>query len=859
MERYFRMNRKVLGVVALLLTASSLMAQRQSLPAVKADGKDGSCRIFVYSPGERDGLHVAFLNGENRWEHIGQLCSSDYSRWGAEKRMYNPYVLRANDGTWRAVWAVNDYAPCFAAAYSDDLVTWRPQDYPKLSVKGISKPVICQNADGSFDIYMESQKGKWCVQASADFRHFKETAADKAASEAWKTDTATVDGKQVEGNLFEVSKPYLDQIKAHFRTWADDALKSQEKMLDDADRFKNLPAVVKASLHVDGAKSKAISDKLIGIFFEDISYAADGGLYAELVQNRDFEYSAADRREWSAATAWKCSAPITIATENPLSANNPHYVVLAADTLCNEGWDGICDKGAQYDFSLYARMMGKGSQSLSVALVSEDGFVMAEGKLKVAGNAWQRYTLSLNTANKQRVRQYGDKTVKCQLMLVGKKDAKVALDMISLFPHDTYKGHGLRKDLAQTIADLHPKFVRFPGGCMSHGDGIDNIYHWNHTVGPWQDRMPAKNIWNYHQTRGLGFYEYFQFCEDIGAEPLPVLAAGVPCQNSGANAEGYGGQQGGIPMDQMPAYCQEILDMIEWANGDPATSKWAKMRADAGHPAPFNLKYVGIGNEDLISTDFEERCLMICEAVKKKYPDIVVCGTVGPFHYPSSDYIEGWKFANAHKEVFGMVDEHYYESTGWFMHHQDYYDNYDRNAPKVYLGEWASRTRTMESALVEAMHLCHIERNADVVTMTSYAPLLCNDKHQNWNPDLIYFSNTDVTLTPSYFTQRLFSTHDGNRFVESQLLVDKDLQHRVAVSVVKDADDETVLKLVNALPSAVSIDVTGLKLDGSLEVEGFYGKPADQSAKSFDGMVGTKVKGNTILLPPYSVSAVRIK
>ena len=856
MERYFRINRRVLGVAALLLMASSLMAQRQSRPLTVA-ARDAAPRIFVYSPGERDGLHVAFLNEENRWQHLGQLCSSDYSRWGSEKRMYNPFVLRAKDGTWRAVWAVNDYAPCFAAAYSDDLMTWRPQDYPKLSVKGVAKPFISQRADGSFDLFLQSKQGVLRVEASADFRHFKEASAGNANG-TWQPDTATIDGKCMEGNRFEVSKAYLDQLQTHFKRLADDAKKSQETMRNDAERFKALPAVVKASLRVDASKSKAISDKLIGIFFEDISYAADGGLYAELVQNRDFEYTPADHSGWSAATAWKGSMPLTIATDEPLSANNPHYVVIAADTLYNEGWDGIFDRGAQYDGSLYARLTDGGSQTLTVALVSEEGFVMAEGKVKVAGNGWQRYTLSLNTANKKRIKQYGDKTVKCRLMLVGKKDTKVALDMISLFPHDTFKGHGLRKDLAQVIADLQPKFVRFPGGCMSHGDGIGNIYHWNHTVGPWQDRVPDKNIWNYHQTRGLGFYEYFQFCEDIGAEPLPVLAAGVPCQNSGANAEGYGGQQGGIPMEQMPAYCQEILDMIEWANGDPATSKWAKMRAEAGHPAPFNLKYIGIGNEDLISTDFEERCLMIGEAIKKKYPEMVVCGTVGPFHDPSSDYVEGWKFAKAHADVFDMVDEHYYESTGWFMSHQDYYDNYDPKGPKVYLGEWASRTRTMESALVEAMHLCHIERNADVVTMTSYAPLLCNDKHQNWNPDLIYFNNTDITLTPSYYTQQLFSVNDGERYVESQLLVDKTLQHRVAVSVVKNDKQEMVLKLVNALPATISLEVAGLTLNGS-EVQGFYGQPTDKKAKPFDGTVSTTINGNTLTLPPYSVSAVRVK
>ena len=231
----------------------------------------------------------------------------------------------------------------------------------------------------------------------------------------------------------------------------------------------------------------------------------------------------------------------------------------------------------------------------------------------------------------------------------------------------------------------------------------------------------------------------------MGAEPLPVFAAGVPCQNSVADERGVAGQQGGIPMSEMPQYIQDVLDLVEWANGDPATSKWAKMRADAGHPAPFNLKMIGIGNEDLISTDFEQRYLIICKAVKQKYPQIEVVGTVGPFHFPSSDYIEGWKIARENKRWIDAVDEHYYEQPGWFLNHQDYYDHYDRKAPKVYLGEYASRgANAVDNALAEGIHLCNVERNGDVVEMTSYAPLLCKDGYSNWQPDMIYFDNNNV-------------------------------------------------------------------------------------------------------------------
>lgn len=395
---------------------------------------------------------------------------------------------------------------------------------------------------------------------------------------------------------------------------------------------------------------------------------------------------------------------------------------------------------------------------------------------------------------------------------------------------------------------------------MSHGQGIDNIYHWQHTVGPWQDRKPDYNIWHYHQTRGLGFYEFFQFCEDMGAEPLPVLAAGVPCQNSTANADGYGGQQGGIPMDQMDDYCQEFLHLIEWANGDPATSSWAKMRADAGHPAPFNLKYIGIGNEDLISTTFEERYLMIAQTIRNKYPDIQICGTAGPFHYPSSDYIEGWEFGKKHHDVTDLLDEHYYESTGWFLHHQDYYDHYPRSgAPKVYVGEYASKTRTMESALAEALYLCSVERNGDVVSMTSYAPLLAKEGHHNWNPDLIYFDNERVTLTPSYHTQRLFSRHGGNTYVETRLeTAQQNVSHRLGATVVKDATTgKTHLKLVNALPVNVRVTVDGLTLPPDAQCEGFSAQPQEKSCQPIAIDALQLANGtNTVTLPPYAVVAI---
>ncbi len=825
--------------------------QQQPLPAYQILGKDTTCQVFAYSPGERDGLHLAYLTDDEKWKDVGQLCSSDYSQWGSQKRMYSPYVLHANDGTWRLLFSVNDNSPCFAAAYSEDLVTWRPQDYPQTLVKGVLSPVMFQMDDGTIDVYYKEKGGtKHYVQASADFRKFKEAPEPSTIDDAaWVRDTATVNGKLLQGNLFDVPKVHLDYIFQYFAAVRRDAQMSGEAMRDDDKRFATIGNHVDVTLQVNPSQTKAISDKLIGVFFEDISRAADGGLYAELIQNRDFEYTPADRRGWTATTAWQSNKPIAVKTDVPLSKNNPHYVVMAPkDTLYNMGWDGItAGPNEQFDFSVYLRNENGGKNQVVVALVGKNGEVYAKEKIKTEGQGWNRYAVPLVVDKKAMKGQV-------RLALTPVKDGNVAIDMVSLFPHETYKGHGLRKDLAEAIEALHPKFVRFPGGCMSHGQGIDNIYHWNETVGPWQDRKPDFNIWGYHQTRGLGFYEYFQFCEDLGAEPLPVLAAGVPCQNSAPNKEGMGGQQGGIPMKDMPAYCQEFLNMVEWANGDPATSKWAKMRADAGHPASFGLKYVGVGNEDLISTTFEERYEMICKAVKEKYPNIEVVGTVGPFHDPSSDYVEGWKFAKEHKAILDIVDEHYYESPGWFMHHQDYYDNYDRTAPKVYLGEYASRTRTVESALAEALYLCSIERNGDVVSMTSYAPLLCKDGHANWNPDMIYFNNDTITsLTPSYHTQRIWGTHGGDVYVASKMTVSPELQHRVAASVVKDSKTgKTTVKLVNALPASVTVSLQGLDIPAGAKMEGFTGKPADKKVEE----VGGTEQGKQIELQPYMVKAI---
>lgn len=809
-------------------------------------------RIFIFCPAEKAGLHIACDTAGCGFTDIGQLCSSDYGPWDTDKRMITPFVLRTGNGTWRAVWSVNESAPTLATTYSDDIINWRPQDYPLLSEHGISNSTISENQDGSFTITYSSAGKDYAINADSSFRHFSASKeVTQASIPTAHRDTILVDGKLVVGQLFNVGSKMVRQIVNEYNSRKADAALSSETMLDDSRRFGSLKTPVSAILNVDTNSVKPISDRLIGVFFEDINHAADGGLYAEMLQNGDFEYTEADHQGWKSATAWQPENKIRISTEQPLSPNNAHHAIIGNETFINYGWNGIANTGAIYTFNIYARSTNGKKSKLNVALTDSIGNAIASGTITIKGSKWAQYGLRMSTKSKQR-HNHGN----LQLRISGPKKGEVAIDMASLMPAETYKGHGLRKDLAEAIAALHPKFVRFPGGCMSHGDGIDNIYHWNHTIGPLKDRRPAKNIWGYHQSRGLGFYEYFQFCEDIGAEPLPVLAAGVPCQNSKPDANGLAGQQGGIAMNDMPTYIDEILNLIEWANGDAKTSPWARLRAEAGHEAPFGLKMIGIGNEDLVSTAFEERYLMICKAIKAKYPQIEVCGTVGPFHAPSSDYREGWKIARANRQLFDMVDEHYYESTGWFMHHQDYYDHYDRQGPKVYLGEYASRTRTMESALAEALHLCNVERNADVVLMTSYAPLLCHEDYKNWNPNLIYFNNYGITsLTPSYYTQRLFGTHSGDRYIASHLQIVDSLSYRVAATVVSDSKTgHKYIKVVNALPVELHLRIDGIRLGKHSFSESISGLPADKSVS----LVSKKEQDQTVVLPPYTVKAIEI-
>ena len=822
----------------LSLAIASLAAGQPVCAAVeKVYNEPDSVYIFSYAHPKdegRSGLKFAWSPNGDKWLSVSDgfaYLKCDFGRWGAEKRMIKPLLEKTEDGRWCCRWQLTPSGKVWGTSYSFDLLKWSPQQYVNAA-----EPVVPRLVTS------------------------RQIVLNKDTLNGYMQKVPYTDIEQL--IRFAEHKKYRD-------------IQNNECTGQDAVRFAGLKPVT-ATIRVDAGQVKPISEHLVGIFFEDINYAADGGLYAELIQNRDFEYSAKDgsREGWDNGYAWSVrqlegASPVTIASENPLHENNPHYAVLQVEpgvTLQNDGFDGISlKKGERYDFSLFARLPenSKGGKIL-VRLLDQAGKEVAQSAVHVSSKVWkqQRTVLIANADVRAAV-----------LSLEPKLTGTVHLDMVSLFPQNTFKGrkNGLRADLAQTLADLHPRFVRFPGGCVAHGDGVDNIYDWKGSIGALEERKPLRNLWGYHQTRGLGYHEYFLFCEDMGAEPVPVVAAGVPCQNSGTCSHhsvgelGCGGQQGGIPMEEMPQYVQDVLDLIEYANGDAKKTVWGKKRAQAGHPKPFNLKYIGIGNEDLITDIFEERFTMIFNAVKEKYPEVTVIGTVGPF-YEGSDYEEGWKFAT--KIGIPMVDEHYYNTPGWFINNQDFYDRYDRNKAKVYLGEYAAhlpgRPNNIETALAEALYLTSVERNADVVAMTSYAPLLAKEGHTQWNPDLIYFNNTEVKPTVGYYAQQMYGQNAGSEYIASSMTLDNTqdaVEKRIGVSVVRDGKTgDMIVKLVNLLPVAVNAQIELPSLEGmdtTAVKTVLAGKPTDKQARPVSGTMEVSEKFG-YELPAYSFTVIRI-
>ncbi len=514
---------------------------------------------------------------------------------------------------------------------------------------------------------------------------------------------------------------------------------------------------MKPILRIQTKKTCKQLDDLFGIFFEDINNAADGGIYGELVQNRSFEFDPVDNPEYNALTAWnvvqlkgsKCA--IHIEQHHPLNCNNPHYLVLEVFSagegagVVNRGFNtGIpLRKGAEYRFSLYARQIGRCVSSLEIRLESSTGIIYGKAEILLDSHEWKQYHATLVSS---------EEDFSGRLVIISKEKTTVALDMISLFPKDTYRNrkNGMRRDIVELLADLKPRFMRFPGGCLVHVGSLNpddriSMYRWKNTIGDIAERPSRRNNWQYNQTLGLGFYEYFLLSEDIGAEPLPILPAGYD-PHAGRAA----------PLDEMEPWIQDALDLIEFANGGTDTT-WGQKRAALGHPEPFHLKYLGIGNEE-VGEDFFKRYAIIHKRVREKYPDIKLINTSGP-NAAGSEFERGW--SSARENGSDYVDEHYYQAPEWFLANMHRYDTYPTNGPKVFLGEYASWGSTYRNALVEAAFMIGLEK-APAVELACYAPLLCNVDYQKWYPDLIYFNNHQAFGSACYYVQKLFMNHQGD-------------------------------------------------------------------------------------------------
>jgi len=567
-------------------------------------------------------------------------------------------------------------------------------------------------------------------------------------------------------------------------------------------------------------RGPSIPPAMWGIFFEDINFAADGGLYAELVKNRSFEFAVPMMgwKEVQGAGGKGSSLVINRGTEN---VNNPRFdrVTVKTDNgyygMVNEGFRGMgVEKGKKYNFSILAKKM-TGNVKLHVMLLSADGKTSISDDANVQGftDNWGKYTASVTATATD---------AKAKLALQFVSPGTVDIDMVSLFPQDTYKGRpgGLRKDLAEKLEALHPGFIRFPGGCIVEGRDLANRYQWKKTVGDVADRELIINRWNtefaarstpdYFQSYGLGFFEYFQLADDIGAEPLPILNCGMACQFNTGEV---------VPLDQIDPFIQDALDLVEFANGD-VTTKWGKLRAAMGHPKPFNLKMMGVGNEQW-DAQYIERYKLFAKTMKDKYPNIKLITSSGPD--PAGDKFNYLQTA-LRQEKADFLDEHYYQAPEWFFNNASRYDNYDRNGPKIFSGEYAAHIKdaknddseyknTWISALAEAAFMTGLERNADVVQMASYAPLLAHVEAWQWRPDLIWFDNLRSVGTPNYYVQQVFATNKGNTVIpvkmDGAVVAGKDSLYSSAS--VDAAKHELIIKVVNIATKAqsVELDLTG--------------------------------------------------
>ena len=563
----------------------------------------------------------------------------------------------------------------------------------------------------------------------------------------------------------------------------------------------------------------AVQPTMYGIFFEDINYAADGGLYGELVKNRSFEFP-------DALMGWKAFGKFEVKNDGPFE-RCPHYVVLnysghndTATGLQNEGYFGIgIDKDEEYRFTVWAKTVS-GDANVEVSLVDESTMEehqeFATAELKVSGNEWKKYELILKSP----------KTVqKANLRLLLKGKNGVALEHVSLFPKHTFKDreNGMRRDLAQALYDLHPGVFRFPGGCIVEGSSLEQRYQWKNSIGPVENRPLNGNRWlstfnyrlfpDYYQSYGLGFYEYFLLSEDIGAEPLPVLNVGMACQFQNQNDP-----SAHVAVKDLQPYIQDCLDLIEFANGDVNTT-WGKKRAEMGHPAPFNLKFLAVGNEQWDDL-YYERLRPFVKAIKAKYPNIKLIGTSGP-DSEGEMFEKGWK---AMKELKAdLVDEHFYRDEHWFLSHGLRYEGYDRKGPKVFAGEYAchgkgKKWNHFETSLYEAAFMTDLERNADVVDMATYAPLFAHVDGWQWRPDMIWYDNTRMFKSVSYYVQQMYACNKGTNVLpltmNGKSVAGQEGQDGLFASAVVDKKKgEIIVKVANTSDKAqdVTLNLNGLK------------------------------------------------
>lgn len=558
-----------------------------------------------------------------------------------------------------------------------------------------------------------------------------------------------------------------------------------------------------------GAK---IQPDMYGVFFEDINFGADGGLYAELIKNRSFEFD-------QPFTGWTPFGDVTIQSEKPCFERNPNYVKMNESGLRrgtgleNEGFRRIGYKqNSAYNFSFYARSNDGGEKKFRIELVSSKEEIVGKGEILVQGNEWKKYSASIKTSVTD---------AKGKLRLVLATPGIVDLDHISMFPAETWKNreNGLRKDLVEVLYDLNPGVFRFPGGCIIEGNTLETRYQWKNSVGSVENRPLNENRWNYtfkhrffpdyYQTYGLGFFEFFQLCDDLGAEPLPVVSCGLVCQFESKEC---------VPVDDLEPYIQDATDLIEFANGSVGT-KWGKVRADMGHPEPFNMKYIAIGNEQW-GEGYLERLVKFMEVFRKKHPEIKIIGSSGPFS--DGEYFDNlWPKMKELK--VDLVDEHYYKSPDWFLKNAARYDNYDRKGPKVFAGEYAahpeSRDNNALAAIAEAAFMTGLERNADVVQLATYAPLFAHVDAWQWKPDMIWFDNLSVVRTPNYYVQQMFAQNSGTKVlqVKNDGLNITGQDGLYASSSLNEATSEIIVKVVNTSADVKEITINLKGLKGSVQ------------------------------------------